>query len=76
MVLRTCLHRSKESHEDHKRSPQELGERLYVKITEIVFPMAGSVPPVTLQDCIDYIYNLTFNRTYDGFNREKSVVTE
>ena len=30
----------------------------------------------TLQDCIDYIYNLTINRTFDGFLREKSVVND
>jgi len=29
-----------------------------------------------LQDCIDYVYNLTINRTYDGFIREKSVVND
>jgi hypothetical protein len=55
----------------------ELGERLYVKITEIVIPeWREAFNKLTLQDCIDYIYNLTINRTYDGFNREKSVVTE
>jgi hypothetical protein len=54
----------------------ELGERLYVKITEIVIPeWQEAFNQLTLQDCIDYIYNLTINRTYDGFNREKSVVT-
>jgi hypothetical protein len=26
-----------------------------------------------VDDCIDYIFNLTINRTYDGFIREKSV---
>lgn len=31
---------------------------------------------ITIQDCIDYIYNLTVNRTYDGFIREKSVVND
>jgi hypothetical protein len=31
---------------------------------------------LTLQDCIDYIYNLTINRTFDGFVREKSVVND
>ena len=31
---------------------------------------------MTLQDCIDYIYNLTINRTYDGYIREKSVVND
>jgi hypothetical protein len=55
---------------------EELGERLYVKITEIVIPeWQEAFNQLTLQDCTDYIYNLTINRTYDGFNREKSVVT-
>ncbi len=27
-----------------------------------------------MEDCIDYIVNLTINRTYDGYIREKSVV--
>jgi len=55
----------------------ELGERLYVKITEIVIPeWREAFSQLTLQDCIDYIHNLTINRTYDGFNREKSVVTD
>ena len=31
---------------------------------------------VTIQNCIDYIYNLTINRTYGGFVREKSVVND
>jgi hypothetical protein len=31
---------------------------------------------LTLQDCIDYIFNLTINRTYDGFLREKSVIED
>ena len=55
----------------------ELGERLYVKITEIVIPeWREAFNQLTLQDCINYIYNLTINRTFDGFYREKSVVTE
>ena len=56
---------------------KELGERLYVKIKEIVIPeWQEAFNQLTLQDCVDYIYNLTINRTYDGFNREKSVVTD
>ncbi|MEN6424956.1 MAG: MjaI family restriction endonuclease [Phycisphaerales bacterium] len=55
----------------------ELGERLYVKITEIVIPeWQEAFRQLTLQDCVDYIHNLTINRTFDGFNREKSVVTD
>ncbi len=46
-----------------------------MKITEIVIPeWQEAFNQLTLQDCIDYIYNLTINRTYDGFLREKSVV--
>jgi len=55
----------------------ELGERLYVKITEIVIPeWQQAFQELTLQDCKDYIFNLTLNRTYDGYLREKSVVTD
>jgi hypothetical protein len=56
---------------------EELGERLYVKIKEIVIPeWTEAFSQLTLQDCIDYIYNLTINRTYDGFIREKSVIED
>ncbi|MDA8077616.1 MAG: MjaI family restriction endonuclease [Nitrospiraceae bacterium] len=56
---------------------QELGERLYEKITGIVIPeWQAAFNQLTLQDCIDYIYNLTINRTFDGFLREKSVVND
>ena len=56
---------------------EELGERLYVKIKEIVIPeWQEAFNQLTLQDCVDYIHNLTINRTFDGFNREKSVVTD
>ncbi len=56
---------------------RELGERLYEKITAVVIPeWQAAFSQLTLQDCIDYIHNLTINRTYDGFLREKSVVNE
>lgn len=56
-------------------SLKELGERLYAKITEVVIPeWEASFRQLTEQDCVDYIYNLTINRTYDGYIREKSVV--
>ncbi|MEI2757776.1 MAG: MjaI family restriction endonuclease [Chitinophagaceae bacterium] len=60
-----------------KESLEELGERLYVKIKEIVIPeWTEAFNQLTLQDCIDYIINLTINRTFDGFVREKSVVED
>ena len=60
-----------------KESLQELGERLYEKITGVVIPeWEAAFKQLTLQDCTDYIFNLTINRTYDGFLREKSVVND
>ncbi len=60
-----------------KESLDELGERLHEKITEVVIPeWQVAFAQLTLQDCIDYIYNLTINRTFDGFLREKSVVND
>lgn len=56
---------------------QELDKRLYEKITEVVIPeWEAAFKQLSLQDCVDYIFNLTINRTYDGFLREKSVVND
>jgi len=60
-----------------KKSLEELGERLYVKIKEIIIPeWTEAFNQLTLQDCVEYIINLTINRTYDGFIREKSVIED
>jgi hypothetical protein len=60
-----------------KQSLEELGERLFIKIKEIVIPeWTEAFNQLTLQDCIDYIHNLTINRTFDGFIREKSVIED
>lgn len=53
----------------------ELGERLYTKLTECVIPeWTAAFKNITLQDCIDYIRELTITRTYDGYLLEKSVI--
>lgn len=60
-----------------KEGLEELGERLYVKIKEIVIPeWTEAFHQLTQQDCVDYIFNLTLNRTFDGFIREKSVIED
>jgi hypothetical protein len=60
-----------------RESLEELGERLYVKIKTIVIPeWTEAFNQLTLEDCVDYIINLTINRTFDGFIREKSVVED
>lgn len=56
---------------------EELGVRLYEKITEVVIPeWQDAFKALTKEDCYNYIYNLTINRTFDGYLREKSVVND
>lgn len=60
-----------------KETLDELGERLYAKITEVVIPeWTAAFQDLTLQDCKDYIYEVTIVRTYDGFLLEKSVIND
>lgn len=55
----------------------ELGERLYAKITEVVIPeWTAAFQNLSLEDCKEYIYQVTVVRTYDGFLLEKSVVND
>lgn len=54
---------------------KELGERLYVKLTEIVIPeFTNAMQHLTLDDCVEYIFNLVLCRTFDGFIIEKLTV--
>jgi len=56
---------------------EELGERLYSKITEVVIPeWSAAFEDLTLDDCKEYIYQVTIIRTFDGFLLEKSVVND
>lgn len=60
-----------------KEALEELGERLYEKITEVVIPeWSEAFKKITLQDCVDYIYEVTIVRTYNGFLLEKSVIND
>lgn len=55
----------------NKKHIEELGRKLYVKITEVV---SSEMEEVTEQDCIDYMFNLVINRTYDGYETEIKTV--
>ncbi len=60
-----------------KETLDELGERLYSKITEVVIPeWSAAFKNLTLQDCREYIYQVTIVRTFDGFLLEKSVIND
>jgi MjaI restriction endonuclease len=60
-----------------KQTINELGRRLYEKITETVIPeWTAAFKQITEQDCVDYIYEVTIPRTYDGYLTEKSVIND
>jgi hypothetical protein len=50
---------------------EELGRRLYVKITEVI---QAEVHSINEQNCMDYIRNLVIKRTFDGYQTEKITV--
>lgn len=50
---------------------EELGRKLYVKITEVI---ASEVEEVTEEDCIHYMLQLVIERTYDGYTTEIRTV--
>lgn len=50
---------------------EELGRRLYVKITEVI---QSEVSCITEQDCIDYMKQMVIERTYDGYTTEISTI--
>lgn len=49
----------------------ELGKKLFVKISEVVY---SEISDITEQDCIDYMINLVINRTFDGYMTEIETI--
>lgn len=49
----------------------QLGQKLYVKISEV---LTAEIEEITEQDCIDYIKALVIDRTYDGYVREINTI--
>ncbi|MFZ8805725.1 MAG: MjaI family restriction endonuclease [Candidatus Calescibacterium sp.] len=58
-----------------KISPTEyleyLGRKLYTKITEVI---RAEIDEVSEEDCINYIYNLVMNRTFEGYQTEVETI--
>jgi len=48
-----------------------LGKKLYIKITEVI---RAEIEEVSEKDCVDYIYNLVINRTFEGYQTEIDTV--
>jgi len=54
-----------------KEHIEELGRKLYIKITEVI---EAEVEAITEEDCIDYMYNIVINRTFDGYITEIKTI--
>ena len=49
----------------------ELGENLFLKLSENVH---NELENITEEECIDYVYNLVINRTYEGYFTEIETI--
>ena len=52
---------------------EELGKRLYSKITDVLL---NEIAEITEEDCVDYIKNLVIYRTYSGYINEIKTIYE
>lgn len=50
---------------------RELGQKLYVKLSEVV---RNELDSIEEEECIDYAYNLVLNRTYEGYRSEIDTI--
>lgn len=59
------------SHVRSKEHIDELGRRLYVKITEVI---AMEVEEITEEDCVNYMHQMVIDRTFDGYLTEIKTI--
>ena len=76
--IRRCAPKSLAEWQDYyfanvreKTHIEELGGRLYIKITEVI---SSEMQEITEQDCVDYLLNLVINRTYEGYETEIKTI--
>jgi len=77
-LIRKCSPKSLNDWEEYyyknvytKQHLEDLGRRLYIKITEVC---RAEIESITEDDCINFITNLVINRTYDGYNSEIQTI--
>jgi hypothetical protein len=72
--IRKCCPKSISDWQDYyfnnvyaKEHLEDLGKKLFIKITEVI---SSEVETITEEDCIQYMFEVVINRTYDGYNTE------
>lgn len=48
-----------------------LGQILYIKLSEVI---QNELESISEEECIDYVYNLIINRTYEGYRTEIETI--
>ena len=76
--IRKCAPKSVEEWEEYyyknvypKSQLEDLGRRLYIKITEVC---QAEIESIEEEHCIDFIVNLVINRTFDGYQSEIQTI--
>ena len=54
-----------------KEHIEDLGRRLYIKITEVI---SAEVEDITEESCIEYMYDMVIDRTFDGYMTEIKTI--
>jgi hypothetical protein len=54
-----------------KEHIESLGRKLYIKISEVI---AAEVEGIEEEDCINYMFQMVINRTYDGYLTEIKTI--
>jgi hypothetical protein len=77
-LIRKCSPKSIKEWENYyfknvysKQHLEELGRRLYIKITEVC---QAEIESIEEEDCINFITNLVINRIYDGYQSEIQTI--
>lgn len=77
-LIRKCFPKSLKMWEEYyyknaypKQHLEELGRRLYVKVSEVC---QAEIENITENDCINFITNLVISRTYDGYQSEIQTI--
>ncbi|MDH4222067.1 MAG: MjaI family restriction endonuclease [candidate division Zixibacteria bacterium] len=77
-LIRKCAPKSLNKWEEYycrkvysKEYLEQLGRKLYVKITEVC---QAEIESISEQDCIDFVINLVINRTFDGYQSEIQTI--
>ena len=76
--IRKCAPKSLEEWESYyfenvksRAHIKALGKKLYIKVTET---LQAEIEKITEKDCIEYMFGMVINRTYDGYVTEITTI--